>query len=155
MLALGAAVALVLLVTWRPADSKPNYTPVDAHAVAISASDLSFTPLELDLGKGWNATTAWVESVPSDITKSHWHVSYVKGTSKYVAIDQSDTSVVTSFVDGFITSEIGSENVGGVIWQTYAGESEDVVAVRVQENLVTLITANSYPLLLEALSKLS
>jgi len=156
MLALGAAVGLILLVTWRPADSKPSIAPVDAHAVAVGAqSQLSFTPLELDLGPSWKATSAWVESVPTDISKSHWHVSYVKGESKYVAIDQSDTSAPSAFVSDLTTAEVGTEEINGTVWQTFAGENQDVIAVKIESGLVTLVTANSYPLLLKVISTLS
>jgi hypothetical protein len=153
MLVLGAAVSLVLIVTWRPADTKPTYTYVDAHSVAVNAADeLSFTPLELSLGSGWQSTTAWVEQVPSDISKNHWHVSYVKGTSKYVAVDQSDTSIQEQFVSSFVENEFDQEVVNGKSWKTYTTENSDLVAVFYEENLVTLITANSYPLLLKVLA---
>ena len=152
MLVLGAAVSLVLIVTWRPADSKPSFTFVDAHSVAKSAaSELSFTPLELSLGEGWNSTTAWVEQVPSDISKKHWHASYVKGSSKYVAIDQSDTSVQDQFVSDFVVNEFEQEVINGITWKTYTTENSDLVAVKYEKNLVTVITANSYPLLLKVL----
>jgi hypothetical protein len=154
MLALGVAVGLVLLVTWRPADTKPTFAPVDAHSVAVGAqSRLAFTPLELDLGKGWKATTAWVERVPTDVSKNHWHVSYVKGETNYVAVDQSDTSSPDSFVKSFVVSKVGTEKIGDVTWKIYSGENEDVIAVQVAEDEVVVITANSYPLLMEALSK--
>ncbi len=156
MLVLGAAVGLVLLVTWRPADSKPTVAPVDAHAVAVGAANqLSFTPLELDLGANWRATSAWVESVPTDITKSHWHVSYVKGESQYVAIDQSDTSAPDSFIAELTTAEVGVEEINGTVWKTFSGDNEDVIAVKIESDVVTLITANSYPLLLKVISNLS
>jgi len=156
MLALGAAVGLILLVTWRPADSKPSFAPVDAHAVAIGAQNqLAFTPLELALGADWRATTAWVETVPTDISKYHWHVSYVKGENKYVAVDQSDTLAPDSFVNSFVISEVGSEIVSDVNWMIYSGENEDVIAVRIEKGLTTLITANSYPLLVKVLQKVS
>lgn len=153
MLALGAAVSLILIVTWRPADTKPTFTYVDAHSVAQSAAaELSFKPLELSLGEGWNSTTAWVEQVPKDISKKHWHASYVKGTKKYVAVDQSDTSVQKQFVAPFIVNEFDQEVVNGKTWKTYTGENSDLVAILFEDNLVTVITANSYQLLLKTLS---
>lgn len=152
MLVLGAAVSLVLIVTWRPADTKPTYTYVDAHSVAVNAAeDLSFTPLELILGENWKSTTAWVEQVPSDISKNHWHVSYVKGTSKYVAVDQSDTSVAQQFVSSFVENEFDQEVVNGKSWKIFTAGNSDLVAVLYEKDLVTLITANSYPLLLKVL----
>ncbi len=156
MLALGAAVGLVLLVTWRPADSKPTYTPVDAHEIAVNAgSQISFKPLELELGRDWYSTTAWIEAVPTDVTKSHWHVSYVKGETKYVAVDQSDTSVVKTFISQFIKNKVGTEEISGREWKIYSGENTDVVAVSGEAGLVTVITANSYPLLMKVLANLN
>ncbi len=156
MLALGVAVGLVLLVTWRPADSKPSVAPVNAHEVAIgAAAELSFTPLELSLGAQWKATTAWVEQVPTDITKHHWHVSYVKGESKYVAIDQSDTSAVENFVNGFVESKVGTEKIGEAVWMIYSGAGDEVIATSMKDGNIILVTANTYPLLLKVLSKIS
>lgn len=156
MLALGVAVGLILLVTWRPADSKPTVSPVDAHAVVVGAiGQLTFTPLELDLASSWKTTTAWVEQVPTDISKHHWHVSYVKNSVEYVAIDQSDTSAPEVFVDAFVNSRVGTETVNEISWKTYAGENSDLVATRLEDGLVTIVTANSYPLLLKILSKIN
>lgn len=156
MAALGAAVGLILLVTWRPADTKPTFAPVDAHAVALGAANqLTFTPLELDLGPGWKATTAWVEPVATDISKYQWHVSYVKGDDRYVAVDQSDTSAPDAFVAQLTNSEVGSETANGKSWEIYAGENEDVIAANIEDGVVTLITANTYQLLLKAISKVS
>ena len=156
MAALGAAVGLILLVTWRPADSKPSFTPVDAHAVAVGAANqLTFTPLELDLGDGWRATTAWVEPVPTDISKYHWRVSYVKGEDRYVAVDQSDTAAPNTFVAQLTNADVGTETINGKVWKIYAGENQDVVAVSIEKEVVTLITANTYQLLLKAISNVS
>lgn len=156
MLVLGAAVALVLLVTWRPADSKPTVSPVDAHKVALGAqSQLSFTPLELDLGQDWQATSAWVEPVATDISKSHWHVSYIKDNSKYVAVDQSDTSAPNSFVNQFVQNKIEEKTIGNKTWVIYTAENSELIAVAKSENLTTLITANSYQLLERVLNRLS
>lgn len=156
MLVLGAAVALVLLVTWRPADSKPSVTPVDAHAVAVGAQDrLGFVPLELPLSDKWQATSAWVEQVSTDVSKSHWHVSYVLGNSKYVAVDQSDTSAPDVFVDQFVTNEVEEKIIGESSWTIYSAENSDLIAVKTQDDLVTLITANSYQLLIKVLSRIS
>lgn len=156
MLALGAAVALVLLVTWRPADSKPSVTPVDAHAVAVGAqSQMSFTPLELDLGSKWRATSAWVEPVPTDISKSHWHVSYVLGNTKYLAVDQSDTSAPKVFASQFVKNKVEEKVIDETLWVIYSAENSDLVAVKIEKDLVTLITANNYQLLIKTLTQIS
>jgi hypothetical protein len=82
-------------------------------------------------------------------------VSYVKGESRYIAIDQSDTSAPDSFIAELTTAEVGVEEINGTVWKTFSGDNEDVIAVKIESDVVTLITANSYTLLLKVISNLS
>ena len=72
-----------------------------------------------------------------------------------MAIDQSDTSAPEAFVKAYVNSRVGTETVNEISWKICSGENSDVVATRVEDGLVTIVTANSYPLLLKILSKIN
>ncbi|MEY3408202.1 MAG: hypothetical protein RL038_1263 [Actinomycetota bacterium] len=104
----GLAVLAVFLVTWRPAPETP-FQPVDPVSVALGAQEMvSFELLVPDLDSAWQSNSAWLEPVPNDITKSHWHIGWVKGSDQYFAIEQSNTEL-----------ESWSAAFGGAVTETF------------------------------------
>lgn len=92
----GLAVLAVFLVTWRPAPETP-FQPVNPASVAEGyQSMVEFQLLVPKLADEWNSNSAWLEPVPNDITKSHWHIGWVSGADKYFAIEQSNTELESS-----------------------------------------------------------
>lgn len=132
------AVFLLFLVAWRPAPEQA-FQPVNPTEVAAGyASSAGFELVLPKMPAGWQSNSAWLEPVPNDITKFHWHVGWILGDTQFFALEQSNTDLPNwsgsfgtltdeSFQSGQLTWSIldtGDENT-----LAYATELEDSALV--------------------------
>ena len=135
MAVLGAGVALLLLVTWRP--DQPNYTPVSPLEVSeIAQQDANFPLFIPETPKNWAATTAWIE--PLSNTYDYWHMSFVIDETRYVGFEQTDGNE-----DLLLTPRIGQKidtvKVGFFTYELYEGMNDIEVVARTTLGETTLI----------------
>lgn len=126
MAVLGAGVALLLLVTWRP--DQPSYTPVSPEEVSkIAQVDAKFELLLPKVPQNWSATTAWLE--PLGNSHDHWHMSFVIDQTRYVGFEQTDGDR-----DLLLNTKIGEKKdditVGAFTYEVFGGRNDiELVAV--------------------------
>ena len=121
----GAGVAVLLLVTWRP---HPPAGPVvvDWRATASAASHQAKFPIETPRGLSdqWKATSARLEPLPSSGGRTVWHLGFVTPENGYAGVEQSDAEAA-----GFIGDTLkGAQphelvTIGGQTWQVYGAGS--------------------------------
>lgn len=126
MAVLGAGVALLLLVTWRP--DQPNYTPVSPNDVSkVEQQNANFELFLPTVPENWKATTAWLEPLANDF--DHWHMSFVIDGTRYVGFEQTDGNK-----DLLLNSRIGGKTdevkVGQYTYELFDGQNDiELVAV--------------------------
>lgn len=137
MAVLGAGVALLLLVTWRP--DQPNYTPVSPNDVSkVEQQNANFQLFLPKVPENWSATTAWLEPLANEF--DHWHMSYVIDGTRYVGIEQTDGNK-----DLLLNSRIGLKTdevtVGEYTYELFDGQNDiELVAVTSLGNTTLIVS---------------
>lgn len=135
MAVLGAGVALLLLVTWRP--DQPNYTPVSPLEVSeIAQQDANFKLFIPDTPENWAATTAWIEPLSNSF--DHWHMSYVIDETRYVGFEQTDGNE-DLLLNPRIGQKLETVNVGLFTYDLYEGLNDIEIVARTKLGETTLI----------------
>ena len=135
MAVLGAGVALLLLVTWRP--DQPNYTPVLPLEVSeIAQQDANFKLFIPDTPENWAATTAWIEPLSNSF--DHWHMSYVIDETRYVGFEQTDGNEEL-LLNPRIGQKLETVNVGLFTYDLYEGLNDIEIVARTKFANTTLI----------------
>ena len=135
MAVLGAGVALLLLVTWRP--DQPNYTPVSPLEVSeIAQQDANFKLFIPDTPENWAATTAWIEPLSNSF--DHWHMSYVIDETRYVGFEQTDGNE-DLLLNPRIGQKLETVNVGLFTYDLYEGLNDIEIVAKTMLGETTLI----------------
>jgi hypothetical protein len=138
----GIAVLLVYLVAWRPAPEQA-FQPVNPTEVAQGyAESAGFNLLVPKLPTGWQSNSAWLEPVPNDVTKFHWHIGWVLGDTQYFAIEQSNSELPNwSGSFGLRTEE--SFTSGDRTWKVLDTEDEATSAYSTELEDSTLVVVGT------------
>lgn len=137
MAVLGAGVALLLLVTWRP--DQPNYTPVSPNDVSkVEQQNADFELFLPAVPENWNPTTAWLEPLANDF--DHWHMSFVIDGTRYVGFEQTDGNK-----DLLLNSRIGAKTeevkLGQYTYELFDGQNDiELVAVTSIGNTTLIVS---------------
>ena len=132
------AVALVLLVTWRPQPDAVKVVDVAPFA-ALATEQAPFPILQIPLD-GYQPTSArWQPTLESDEAPV-WFVGYVTPSGEYLQISQS-TATATTFIEEQTAAGTPGEvvDIDGVPWQRYE-QPERRSLVQFGEDGVTIIS---------------
>jgi hypothetical protein len=152
MAVLGAGVALLLLVTWRP--DQPNYTPVSPLEVSeIAQQDANFKLFIPDAPENWAATTAWIEPLSNSF--DHWHMSYVIDETRYVGFEQTDGNE-DLLLNPRIGQKLETVSVGLFTYDVYEGLNDIEIVARTilgdTKLIISLTDATDFQAVAEVIS---
>jgi Protein of unknown function (DUF4245) len=132
------AVALILLVTWRPQPDAVKVVDVAPFA-ALATSQAPFPILHIPLEE-YQPTSARWQPTPESDEAPVWFVGYVTPSGEYLQISQSTATTALFIEEQTAAGTLGDVvDIDGVQWQRYE-QPDRRSLVRVNEEGTTIIS---------------
>jgi hypothetical protein len=135
-----AAIAAILLITWRPAPD-PVRVIDPTPTLALARAQAEYPVLyPADLDAAWRPTSARWEITPASEPDPAWHVGFVTPEDAYAQVGQSATDDAT-----YVAEQVGQAEPAGE-WQGWLRyESTDQRALVRVDGGVTIVVSGTAP----------
>jgi hypothetical protein len=147
-----AAIAVILLITWRPApDPVRAIDPTPTLLLARAQADYPVL-YPADLSETWRPTSARWEATPASQPFPAWHIGFVTPDGDYVQVGQS-----ASDSPAYVAEQVGPARLSGewAGWQTYNGPDQRAL-VRIDSGVAIVVSGTApWPTLQSVAERLS